>query len=106
MGSLSGNCGGDPSPVLDGLRQALRRSGMSGPGFPAGPEPAVALGMSAVDAVLGGGLARAALHEIAPAAPVHLAAAAGLSAALAVLASGGRGRANGARQVLQLKPCG
>ena len=44
------------------------------------------LGAEAVDTALGGGLALGTLHELAPAAPVHLGAAAGFAAALAVRA--------------------
>jgi protein ImuA len=49
----------------------------------------LALGLPAADAALGGGLARAALHELAPAAPAQLGAAAGFAMALAALATAG-----------------
>jgi protein ImuA len=45
-----------------------------------------------IDVALGGGLARGALHELAPAAPIHLAATSGFAAALAALAGGDRGQ--------------
>jgi protein ImuA len=75
-----------PSSTLHRLRQAL-----------AGIDPGLAprlgeerlLGLGApIDAALGGGLACGALHELAPAAPVHLAATSGFAMALAALASG------------------
>jgi protein ImuA len=81
-----------PSPTLQRLRETLgssfARSGF-GPGM-SDEEPGVKLA-TPIDAVLGGGLARGALHELAPAAPLHLAAASGFAAALAVRAfkSGG-----------------
>jgi protein ImuA len=46
----------------------------------------LALGVEAVDAALGGGLAGAALHELSAAAPVHLGAMAGFALALAARA--------------------
>jgi protein ImuA len=48
--------------------------------------PARALGVTAVDVALGGGLQGGALHEVSAAAPVHLGAAAGFALALAALA--------------------
>src|SRR5690606_28277984 len=44
------------------------------------------LALSRADTLLGGGLARRALHEISPAAPAHLGAACGFGLALAALA--------------------
>jgi protein ImuA len=52
---------------------------------------AVTIGLPAIDAALGGGLAMGAVHELAPPAPIHFGAAAGFAAALAVMA-GQRGR--------------
>jgi len=49
------------------------------------------LGLSEADRLLGGGLTLGALHEISPAAPVHLGAACGFALALAAL-SGKAGR--------------
>jgi protein ImuA len=49
----------------------------------------LALGLPAVDGALGGGFARAALHELAPAAAAQLGAAAGFTLALAALATAG-----------------
>ena len=48
--------------------------------------PSRALGVGAVDAALGGGLAGATLHEVSAATPVHLGAVAGFALALAALA--------------------
>ena len=46
----------------------------------------LSLGLGEPDALLGGGLARRALHEIAPLAPIHFGAACGFVLALAALA--------------------
>jgi protein ImuA len=53
---------------------------------------ALTLGLQAADAALGGGLARGALHELAPAVPAQFGAAAGFALALATLATAGSGR--------------
>jgi protein ImuA len=47
---------------------------------------ALSLGRPEIDRALGGGLARGAMHEIAPSAALHLGAATGFTLALAVLA--------------------
>ena len=52
----------------------------------------LSLGLGEPDALLGGGLARRALHEIAPLAPIHFGAACGFVLALAALAGKHRGR--------------
>ena len=73
--------------MLEQLRQRLRALEK-----PAGIEdgPGVLpLGIAAIDAALGGGLARGALHEIAAASEAHLAAATGFALGLAA-----RGRAH------------
>jgi len=49
----------------------------------------LAIGLRPLDAALGGGLARAALHELAPAAPAQIGAASGFALALAALATAG-----------------
>jgi protein ImuA len=54
------------------------------------------LGLKRADAILNGGLARGALHDIAPQAPIQLGAANGFALALAALA----GKANGGRETL------
>ena len=54
----------------------------------AGTEHAVRLGVAAIDTALGGGLPLAAVHELAPALPIHSGAAQGFAVALATLARG------------------
>jgi protein ImuA len=54
----------------------------------AGAEHSIRLGVAAIDAALGGGLPLAAVHELAPALPVHSGAAQGFAVALAALARG------------------
>src|SRR4051812_15563164 len=66
---------------LSGLRRAIAQTETFGE-----DAPARALGVTAVDAALGGGLQGGALHEVSAAAPVHLGAAAGFALALAALA--------------------
>jgi protein ImuA len=75
-----------PSPTLHRLRQTLAGIGSNSAPQLVGEEHPVGLGPP-IDAVLGGGLARGALHELAPAAPAHLAAASGFASALAARAS-------------------
>lgn len=80
-----------PSPRIQHLRQTLAEIDPSlGPRL-AGEERLLALA-APIDAVLGGGLACGALHELAATAPAHLAAASGFALALAALAgeSGGQ----------------
>src|SRR5262249_39299698 len=57
------------------------------------PEQVIATGAPDIDAALGSGLPRGALHECSPAAPVHLAAATGFAMALTARACGARGQA-------------
>ena len=80
-----------PSPTLNRLRQTLARLDPSlGPRF---VEDGRNVALSdPIDAALGGGLACGALHELAPAAPIHLAAASGFAMALAARASRRRGQ--------------
>ena len=81
---------GPPAPTLDRLRQTLAgidpslRPALPGVGREVGVE-------TGLDAVLGGGLSCACLHELAPSGSVHLAAATGFAMALAGLANRGRG---------------
>jgi len=71
--------------MIEELRQRLR--GLERPpGLEDGPA-ALPLGAAAVDRVLGGGLMRGALHEIAAAGEAHVAAATGFVAGVAALAS-------------------
>ena len=66
----------EPSPTLNRLRQTL--AGVDPSLVPRLPEERCKLALGGpVDATLGGGLAGGELHEFAPAAPMHLAAATG-----------------------------
>jgi protein ImuA len=76
-----------PGGALGYLRQALASIDRD-KGFSLGGEELLALGMPAVDAALGGGLAGAALHELAPAAPAQFGTAAGFALAVAALRVG------------------
>jgi protein ImuA len=67
------------------LRQSLRAL-QKPAGIDDGPG-ALPLGIAAIDAMLGGGLARCALHEIAAAGEAHVAAAAGFAIGVACLPS-------------------
>jgi protein ImuA len=78
-----------PQPTLDRLRQTLAGIDPSNAPRLAGEERLVGLS-GPLDAVLGGGLACGALHELAPIAPVHLGAASGFATALAARASQGQ----------------
>src|SRR5688572_12056317 len=77
-------------PTLNRLRQTLA-------GIDPSLRPALPGGIREVDfatginAVLGGGLSCGGLHELAPSAPIHLAAASGFAMALATLSGHGRG---------------
>jgi protein ImuA len=78
-----------PQPTLNRLRQEL--AGLD-PSLMRLAERERLIGLTApIDAALGGGLACGALHELAPAAPVHLGAASGFAVALAARAQGTRG---------------
>ena len=70
-----------PRGALRHLRQALATLDKD-KGFSLVDEELLPLGLPGVDAALGGGLACAALHEIAPAAPAQLGTAAGFALAL------------------------
>jgi protein ImuA len=77
-------------PILARLRQSL--AGIDPSLTPALPGCGREVGLDAsVDAALGGGLTCGALHELAPAAPLHLASATGFAMALAALSSRERG---------------
>ena len=78
------------SPTLSHLRQTL--AGLDPSLGPQLVEDRKSLQLAVpIDQVLGGGLACGALHELAPAVPLHLAAASGFAMALAARASGTRG---------------
>ena len=82
-----------PQPTLNYLRQTLAGIDPSNAPRLAGEERLIGIA-APINRALGGGLACGALHELAPAAPLHLGAACGLGLALAARASGDR------RQVL------
>ena len=82
-----------PQPTLNHLRQTLAGIDPSNAPRLAGEERLIGIA-APIDRALGGGLACGALHELAPAAPLHLGAASGFALALAARASGDR------RQVL------
>ena len=82
-----------PSPPDPGRPRSEPRPGLAGEERRVGLAPPI-------DAALGGGLACGALHELAPAAPIHLGAASGFALALAALASGQRAaRCSGSRPI-------
>jgi protein ImuA len=73
-----------PRGALRHLRQALATLEKD-KGFSLAEEEMLPLGLPAVDAALGGGLACAALHELAPAAPAQFGTAAGFALAIAAV---------------------
>ena len=79
-----------PSPTLNRLRQSLAGIDPSLAPRLAEDRRSLTLG-GPIDRALGGGLAGGELHELAPSAPMHLAAAGGFATALAARASGARG---------------
>jgi protein ImuA len=79
-----------PMPSVEQLRQRLATLDPSLAPRLEDQESGISLG-TPIDATLGGGLACGALHELAPAAPIHLAAASGFAIALAALAASRRG---------------
>jgi protein ImuA len=81
-------------PALQRLRETLAAIDPKlGPALP-GEDQRVELA-APIDAVLGGGLACGALHELAPAAPFQLVATSGFAAAVAARASGNAGTRGG-----------
>ena len=81
---------GSAAPTLNRLRQSL--AGIDPSLTPTLPGCGRQVGFDpGIDAVLGGGLSCGALHEIAPAAPIHLGAASGVAIALAALSGHRRG---------------
>ena len=77
-----------PRGALCHLRQTLATLDRD-KGFSLAEEESLPLGMPAIDAALGGGLACAALHELAPAAPAEFGTAAGFALAIAALRTAG-----------------
>jgi protein ImuA len=80
-----------PTPSLHHLRRSLAALDPSLAPNLGSEERLVGLG-APIDAALGGGLGCGVLHEVAAAAPIHLAAASGFVIALAALTGGTRGR--------------
>jgi protein ImuA len=88
-----------PKPTLQRLRETLAAIDPKlGPALP-GEDQRVELA-APIDAVLGGGLACGALHELAPAAPFQLGATSGFAAAVAVRAGAGTANNRGGGEVL------
>jgi len=79
---------------LPGLRRQIASLETSSAAFAHGVRP---LGVEFIDAMLGGGLALGALHDIAPITPLHLGAATGFALALAA-------RDGGRKSVLWIQP--
>ncbi len=79
-----------PRPVPAARRASERVAAMLPMLAPAVVRPPIALGVDALDALLGGGLARAALHEIYAQSEADAAAATGFAAGIAHRAAGGR----------------
>lgn len=77
-----------PRGALRHLRQALATLDRD-KGFSLAEEESLPLGLPAVDAALGGGLACAALHELVPTAPAQFGTAAGFALAIAALRTAG-----------------
>jgi protein ImuA len=88
---------------LGPLRQALASIERNS-GFPlAAEEAALPLGLPAIDAALGGGLAFGAVHEAAPAATTHLGAAFGFALAIVARAVRHRGKSAQAAHALWIE---
>jgi protein ImuA len=77
-----------PDAALQTLRQTVARIDTAHAVAPVA-ERALSLGQPEIDHLLGGGLARGAMHEVAPTVALHLGAATGFTLALAVLAVAG-----------------
>jgi len=99
------NPGGSPDCQPNQMVGALRRriAAIEGTRLDDGRRHAVRLGIAAIDAALGGGLALGAVHEVAPAAPVHLGAAFGFALALAGYAQRARQAARQAGDVVWIE---
>ena len=78
--------------ALSHLRMALASLDKD-KGFSLGPEERLTLGLPAIDVALGGGLACAAIHELAPAVPAQVGTTAGFALALAALRTANGGSA-------------
>lgn len=79
------------SPILHSLRQSIAKIGRDGTRVMSSPEDQrVLLGHAMIDAALGGGLMRGALHEVWPSSPHDDAAATGFALALIARLSAAR----------------
>ncbi len=78
-----------PAALLPDTLEGLRRTVAGIQGFEEIPQDrqSFSLGVPGLDGALGGGLKRAALHDLIPAAPLHLGAAMGFALAIAIRAS-------------------
>jgi protein ImuA len=78
-----------PAALLPDTLESLRRTvaGIQGLGDISQDNQSVSLGVPKLDAALGGGLPRATLHDLIPAAPLCLGAAMGFGLSLAIRAS-------------------
>jgi protein ImuA len=72
--------------ILNHLRQTVAETSPIGRKIE--ENQSIVLGIKEVDTALGGGLSRAALHELSPLAPIHRGAAVGFALALAIRAGG------------------
>ncbi len=73
--------------ALNQLRHQVAQIEADAPRWP-DAELVLPLGIQPIDSVLGGGLAFGAVHEVAPALPIHIGAAQGYAVALAALTRG------------------
>jgi protein ImuA len=73
--------------ALEELRHQVAQIEANAPEL-VGTEPSVPLGVASIDMTLRGGLALAAVHELAPALPIHAGATQGFAVALAALRRG------------------
>jgi protein ImuA len=73
--------------AVEELRHQVAQIEANGPTL-TGAEHSVRLGVAAIDAALGGGLPLGAVHELAPALPIHAGAAQGFAVVLAALTRG------------------
>ena len=73
--------------ALNQLRHQVAQIEADAPRLPEA-ELVLPLGIAPIDSMLGGGIAFGAVHEVAPALPIHIGAAQGLAVALAALTRG------------------
>lgn len=94
---------GEAAETLAALRAAVARIEGCGAGARA---PRITLGVGEIDAVLGGGLRRGALHAVSAASPSAAGAATGFAGALAALAAGQKGAVLWIRQDMSAQESG